>query len=204
METVSVWAPMGSVNLQSPQHFRTHQIVSEKEQTIHCGLFFLNLPVWSPQIATPSILNLVSEYPFLPRTSDMTAWMVRKTHTGERGGQGLCGAAGATLEVQTAEGTVVIEARECWPLWGSYFCNPTDASERGSHPGMTFPNVFGSVSSNKLRWGPWAKGRASCSTFNVRVGNSSSREDSIHSRQFAEVSSLVLPVPWIELRSSGL
>lgn len=40
----------------------------------------------------------------------MPAWMVRKTHTG---GQGLCGAAGAALEVQTAEGAVVLEAREC-------------------------------------------------------------------------------------------
>lgn len=43
----------------------------------------------------------------------MPAWMVRKTHTGERGGQGLRGAAGAALEVQTAEGNVVLEAREC-------------------------------------------------------------------------------------------
>lgn len=42
----------------------------------------------------------------------MPAWMVRKTHTGERGGYGPCEAAGAALEVQTAEGAVVIEARE--------------------------------------------------------------------------------------------
>lgn len=43
----------------------------------------------------------------------MPAWMIRKTHTGERGGWGPCEAAGAALEVQTVEGAVVIEARKC-------------------------------------------------------------------------------------------
>lgn len=62
----------------------THQIVSVKEQTIHCGLFFLNLPMWSPQIATPSILNLVSEYPYLPLLlACLLEWLGKPTQVKE-------------------------------------------------------------------------------------------------------------------------